>query len=424
MALTATGANTFATLNGMFKTVYADGLLNLIPEFAIVQKLVDFVPADKETGNYYSQPVVLASEAGFTYLGQSGATGTLTAAVAGVSKEAQVFGSELNLRAQLSYAALTRAASAGQRAFERVSKFKVQDMNAAMRKRLEIACLYGQASNGLGTVASATYDGTTYTNVVITDATWAGGIWAGLENAPLDFWTGTTKESNSPFQIAKVNSQTKTLSFLGNLASATNIQAGDNIFFYGARTGAAAWNEMAGLQQILNVSGPIFNIDNTQYSLWQGNVVTAVGNISLAKIQNAVSTAVNKGLMETLAVLVSPKAWAVLNTNEAALRMYPKAGDSFENGAEKLVFHSQNGKLEVYSHPFVKDGDVFMFPPDAAMRIGSMDLTFGRPGVDSAEATYFTTVPNTNALELQAMCDQAIFLEKPAHGIFMTGLTY
>lgn len=413
--------NTVTTLNGLFKTVYADKLLPLVPEFAILQKIVDFVPADKETGAYYAQPVVLASEAGFSYLGSAGGTATLSDVQAGVMKEAQVQGSELNLRAWLSYLSLTRAAEKGQRAFERASKFKVEDMNNAARKRIEIACLYGQS--GLGTVESVTVAGGN-TEVVLTAATWAGGMWSGAEGARIDAFTGTTKNGTGGYPIESVDSDARKLVFDTDVSA--DFAVGDELYFTGSNAGSGSFNEMAGLKKIITNTGNLFNINATTYSLWKGNEMTSVGALSLAKLQNGVAKAVNKGLMEKVAVLVSPKAWAVLNSNEAALRVYDSSYKSAksENGSEALQYHSQNGKMEVYSHPMVKDGDYFILPIDSIMRIGSVDLTFGRPGVDGDETVYIDRVPNTNALEIQCMCDQAIFIEKPAHAVYGSGITY
>ena len=69
----------------------------------------------------------------------------------------------------------------------------------------------------------------------------------------------------------------------------------------------------------------------------------------------------------------------------------------------------------------IKDGDAFIVPLDSVMRLGSVDLSFGVPGMDE---TFFTLVANTNAVELQCMADQAIFLEKPAHAVYLSGITY
>ncbi len=399
----------------MFKVVYADKLKELVPDFAVLQKLIDFSPADKETGNYYAQPVALSHEAGFTYNGEAGTVVSLSASVAGVMKEAQVKGSELILSSKLAYTALSRASTQGTKAFKRVSSWKVEDMNSAMRRRLEIAMLYGQ--QGIGTVLTNTVGA-----LVITEATWAGGIWAGAEGSILEAFTGITAtetQHDGSLTVSAVDQDTRTITVTG---TSTSVAPGDVLYFKGART-ASAYNEMAGLRKIITNTGSLFNVDASTYSLWKGTTASSTGALSFGGIQDAVAKAVNKGLLTKCAVLVSPKGWAVLNSDQAALRVFDSSFSSkkFENGAEAIVFHGPNGALEVRSHPFVKDGDAFIVPLESVIRIGSVDLSFGVPGMDEQ---FFTLVSGTNAVELQCMADQAIFVEAPGHAVFMTGITY
>src|SRR5688572_26790587 len=158
--------NDLTQLDGLFKTVYADKLLDLVPDFAILQKRVEFTSADKEQGDHYEQPVALSQEGGFTYLGETDTLvgSDLNAAVAGTMKPALVKGSQLLLRGQLSYLALARASKKGAKAFQRASAWKVQDMNNATRKRIEIDMLYGQS--GLGIVSTCSAGSTSYTVVL------------------------------------------------------------------------------------------------------------------------------------------------------------------------------------------------------------------------------------------------------------------
>lgn len=414
----ADAPNTFSTLNGMFKVVYADKLHELVPDYAILQELVEFVGADKETGNYYAQPVVLTQENGFTYIGEdtSGTTAaSLNDTVAGASKEAQVYGSQLVLRSQLSYGALSRASKQGNKAFKRVSAWKVEDMNNSMRKRLEIAMLYGQV--GLATLTSCTSG-----VCLVTDATWAGGIWSGMEGAVLEAWTGITSsetQHNGDLVISAIDHSAKTITVTGTSSSVTT---GDVLYFKGART-ASAFKEMAGLYKILSNTGTLFNISATTYSLWKGTQATSVGQLTFAKLQDALAKAVNKGLMGKVLCLVSPKAWTVLNSDQAALRSFDSSYSKtqFENGAEALTFYGPNGKIEIRSHPFMKDGEFMALPIDNLIRVGSADVTFGVPGMDEE---FFQFVPTKAAVELQCYTDQAIFLEKPAQAVLGTGLTY
>ena len=414
------GENTVSTLNGLFKTVYADKLLDLVPDYAVLQKKIPFVSADKETGNFYAQPVNLSHEQGFTYNGDAGSVVTLNAAINSTMKEAQVKGTEMILRTQITYTALSRASKAGPKAFKRASAWKVEDMNNSMRKRLEISMIYGQSSIGeVESITSASGSGT----ITITAASWAGGIWAGAENAAIDSFTSTTKNNTGgDIVITAVNSDTRTLSVTCTGTFSGECQAGDLLFFKGTNSGSSVFTEMAGLQKIIQNSSTLFNINAGTYSLWKGNTVTSVGQLTHAKVQDALARAVNKGLMDPVLLLVSPKGFNTLNADLAALRMFDTSyGTEGKNGFEKLVFHSVNGPVEVVSHPLVKDGDAFIVPLDSVMRLGSVDLSFGVPGMDE---TFFTLVANTNAVELQCMADQAIFLEKPAHAVYLSGITY
>lgn len=409
------GENTFSTMNGLFKTVYAESLKDLVPDYALLQKKLSFIEDAKQTGNFYAQPVNLSHEAGFTYNGDAGTVVALNAAANAVMKEAQVKGSELILRSQIAYTALSRASEKGTKAFKKASSWKVEDMNNSMRKRLEIAMLYGQT--GVATVSSFNT-----ATVVITDATWAGGIWAGAEGAKIDIYQSnlsTLRTDAGDLTIASVNSDSKSITF--SSISGTPV-AGDVLFFKGSNS-SGTFNEMAGIKKILTASSSIFNIDPSTYSLWNGNEVSSVGALTFGKLQDALAKAINKGLMEKVTVLVSPKAWASLNTDQAALRVFDSSYKSSkaENGAESLTFHSACGQVEILSHPMVKDGDAFILPMDSVLRLGSTDVTFGVPGMDEQ---FFTLVSGYNAVELQCFTDQALFIEKPAHCVYLSGITY
>lgn len=411
----ADAPNTVSTLNGLFKVVYADKLQDLVPDFAILQKRIEFISTDKETGNYYAQPVNLTQEAGFTYNGEAGGVADLNAAIAGTMKEAQVKGSEMVLRAQISYNALSRASKAGPKAFKKASGWKVEDMNNSMRKRLEIAMLYGQS--GIGVVSTNTSGA-----LVLTEGSWAGGIWAGAEGSILEAFdsaAATAAQHNGDLTISAVDSDTRTITVTGTSAA---VVANDVLFFKGCLTASTdTYNEMAGLKKIITNTGTLFNISASSYSLWKGTSVSSVGVISFEKIADAVAKAVNKGLMEKVLCLLSPRAFGVLNSDQASLRVYGAESQKGKNGFESLVFHSANGQIEVLSHPMVMEGDCFLLPESALMRLGSSDLTFGIPGMGEE---FFQLVPAKTAVELQCYTDQAIFLVHPAHAVYMSGLTY
>lgn len=416
------GENTVTTADGLFKDVFAKKLIKAVPNYAILQDRITFNFSEKGIGLKYNQPVSLSHEAGFSYLGKDGAVSALKTAKNGVIQNAEVEAYEMLLRAQMANTFITRAAEKGEKAFEKSLSLKVFDMNAAFRKRLEISMLYGQS--GIGTLETVTDLTGGVGELVITAATWAGGIWAGAEGARIDSFTSTTKNNASGVAtVTKVDCENRKLTVSHSGTFSSEFAVGDVIFFEGTNNGSSSFNEMAGLAKIIANTTTLFGIDAATYSLWKGTTVSGDGVLTFNKLQGYVAKAVNKGLMEKCVVLVSPKGWTALANDMSALRMLDSSYSSkkAENGAESLLFHSQNGALEVVVHPFVKDGDMFVLPLDAVQRIGSCDVTFGLPGGDEK---YFTWLPEYNAVEMRCMADQAIFLDRPAQAVYVSGITY
>jgi hypothetical protein len=415
---TLSGPNTVDTLNGLFKTQYAPDLNDLIPQHAILQQKIKYVPADKQNGAFYAVPCVLQSSQGVSYLGESGDAQSLQNAINAIMKEAQVKGSELNIRGQLSYKALSQASTAGARAFKKSSSWLVEDMANVAFTRLELSTLHGQV--GLGNILSVD---TGDTSVIITDESWATGIWVVLEGAQFDLWEGATKHCT--VKLVKVESDLQKLYFSIVSGSGFASAAGADIFPAGAKTGENTFNEMCGLfKQYSTTSGRLFNIDDRQnYSLLQGNVVSGVGEISSAKIVEACSKAVDKGLMTDAIVLVGTKTFADLNAENMGLRMFDSsyAGAKAENGSQALSYDHINGKLSVVCHPFVKSGQALIMDPNDALFVGSSKPTFEIPGMPEK---FFRLVQDYNAVELQNYADLAVFVHKPGQGVVLEGITH
>ena len=424
MATPYSGADTVATLNGLFKTQYAPDLNDLIPQHAILQQKIKYVPADKQNGAFYAVPCVLRSNQGVSYLGESGGVGSLSTAINAIMKEAQVKGSELNIRGQLSYKALSQAATAGARAFKKSSSWLVEDMANVAFTRLELSTLHGQ--EGLGKVfGTPAILSPTVVEVEISEATWATGIWVVLEGAQFEVWNGDVSRS-LVLQLSKVTSDTRKLQFtyVSGAGSFGSIAAGDDIYPNQAKDGAA-YNEMAGLfKQYSTTSGTLFGIQNRQdYSLLQGNVASDIGEISSAKVVEAASLAVDKGLMTDAVLLVGTKTFADLNAENMGLRMFDSSysGAKAENGSQALSYDHINGKITVICHPFVKGGQALIMDPNDALFVGSSKPTFEIPGMPEK---FFRLVQDYNAVELQNYADLAVFVHKPGQGVVLTGITH
>lgn len=408
--------NTTTTLSGLFKEVYANELRNLIPENVMLQKMIPFVESSKEIGNKYHQPVQVSHEHGITYASADSGAFALNAAIASQFKDAQVDGSQMLLRSSMSYEAAARASN-DKKAFVKATSLMVTNMVNSMAKRLEIGILYGRS--GIGKKLSQTGAGTTRAYTLDT-ASWAAGIWAGSESMAVDFYNVSTKlNTNADVVVTSVDLDLRIVNVSGNAADLTAIDAVAlaDIYFKGA-----FGNEFAGLDKIITNSGVLFNIDASLFALWKGNTYSAgSAALSLTKILSAVAKGVERGLDEAVVCLVSPKTWSNLASDQASLRRYDdsyRAG-GLDNGAEKFTFHGQNGKIEVLSSIYVKEGEAFIFPPKRLKRIGALDISFKMPGRQQQE-DFFIELANSAGYELRSYTDQSLFCDSPAKLIKIT----
>jgi len=141
-------ANTLASLNGFYKQIYGDSLINLIPESA---KFIKDVPFErrKKLGDFYNVPVVLQAEQGFTYNDGDGTAFALQGALAMGTRNAQVRGAEKVLQSQISYKAAA-AATSNKEAFADATSTLFENMVESMSNRLELSSFYGGSSLGNG----------------------------------------------------------------------------------------------------------------------------------------------------------------------------------------------------------------------------------------------------------------------------------
>jgi hypothetical protein len=407
-------ANVFSTpdgavgqLNGLFKEVYADKLKELIPDGVKLLNMIKFSQRSDELGNKYNQPVVLGLEHGITFAASTDDAFNLLPAISGVIKNAEVRGSPAVLRSILGYNAASRSqSSAG--AFMEATKFLVSNMLRSMAKKIEIEMLYGQV--GYATVAAG--GGTT--QLTITTAEWAPGIWAGSENMPIEVRsTGGTLRGSAQVSAANMDTRVVTTD-----SAIPGVQNGDVIWHKGAYG-----NEFVGIHKILTTtSGSLFNIDVTSYNLFQGNQYSASsGALSFSKLNLATSRGVEKGLEGKLSAFVNPRAWANMLSDQAALRRYDGSYSKkkLENGSEALAFYAQNGEIEIIPSIYVKEGYCYMLSMEDWQRVGSQDITFNRPGQGDR---FFRDLDNAAGYELRCFTDQAVFCSAPGRQIIITGI--
>lgn len=412
-------ATTTSTLDGFFKTVYGDKHIDAVPENLFLVKNIDFREAEK-IGSKFSVPVLLSREHGVTYLAAGDGVQTLNDSIAAVSKKAEVDGAQIIMRGQIDYEAAAKATTS-KAAFHNTTELLVQNLIDSSSNRLEIMFLYGQA--GLGVADTSVNTNATTTVLQLTTASWAVGIWAGMEGAAIDLYNGASKlNANAACFISVVDVENRKLTITGNATDIsdidTHLASGNaDIFFRGAYG-----KECIGLDKIMTNTSSQFGIDASAYSLWKASTYSCgSAALTMAKVLSAVGKAVGRGLRQDVVVLVSPVTWQNLNSDQAALRKYDSSysASKAESGFEAIVYHGQNGKIEVLSHAMVKEGEGFIFPKKTLKRVGAQDLSFKTPG---REGEIFLHLQDKNAYELRIYGNQALFCEAPAKCVKLTGI--
>jgi hypothetical protein len=403
----STADNTVGNLNGLFKQVYADKLKDLIPDGVKLMNMIKF-NAKEKTGDKYNQPVILGMEHGVTFASSDEDGFTLQDAVAGTIKNAEVRGNALVLRSIIGYKAISTSTSS-EAAFQEATKYLVANMLRSITKKLEIELLYGQ--KGYATISAVST-----TRLTITTAEWAPGIWAGAEGMPINI-RATDGTDRGNFVVASVDFANKYVN-LTTSAAAASVVATDVIWHKGAYG-----KEFLGIHKILETSsGTMFNIDTSTYQLFRGNTYSCgSAELSFEHLNKAVARAVEKGLDTKVVCMVNPRTWSDLLTEQAALRKYDASygAAKFEQGAKGILFHSQNGDIEIVPSIYIKEGYAYVLETSSWMRVGSQDVSFKRPGFDGE---FFKELESAAGFELRCYCDQALFTSMPAHNVLITGI--
>jgi hypothetical protein len=412
---------TQTTLTGLFKDVYEDAIVNLVPESSVLQKRVKFVENDKREGRMLHQPVLLSLPSGLTF--GVGAV-ALNNPIASTMGDAQIQGAGMTLADRITYDVAAKAASGGVRAFVEATELIVDALTQSMSKFIEIELMWGNSATGtMGQSSVNTGTGATGT-LTIDLAEWATGIWSGVENMALDLYTtaGTVKVNTlGPVIVTAVNPSTRVISVSGVAGDMTALQTASatavQIYPY-----AAVGNEMNGFYNILVNTGSLFNISATTYALWQANTYSAASTaLNFGKVQSAVALGTARGLIEDVVVYVNPTTFANIVTSQAGARRYDSSYKSAEaeNGFTALTFWGPNGKIELVPHIFMKQGYAFILPMKRCQRTGATDLTFTLPGMPGE---FFLQLPGYTAYELRCYTLQAAFLNAPAKGILISAI--
>lgn len=400
-------ADVVESLNVLNKEVYPNGVPDLIPAIAKVQDAIKFKKQDM-LGSQYVQPVRLALPGGFTPALGDGTAGafSLNDSKAGTQAKALITGSQLLLRDQMSYEDAAKAGG-GKQSFVEGTKFFYEGMQKSMRKRIEAMLLYGNV--GIGTLSAYT-SGTP--SITITLAEWAPMLWTGCEGTEIDIMSGSSGTVRGSVTIVSVDPETRIVTISATVAGAT---ANDVVYFKGGYG-----VEMSGIHKIVSNSGSLFNISAATYQLWKASNLAVTGALSFNAVKKAISKAVGKGLMEDVKLFVNHGGWDDIASDISSLRTLDKSEvKKVEIGAEEIIYHSQNGKVEIIAHPMVKQGYAYGMVSENWKRIGSADVAFGAPGFGGDPFFHLQTKAG---IEARMYTSQAIFSEMPGTSFYVSGI--
>lgn len=418
---------TTTDLNGLFKMAYADQIQNLIPDESLLTRAIKFQGRDYLLGNQYNQPVIVRAEQGFTYSRPNNGTFSLNPASSMKTQNAIVDGFIILEQSGISYEAVARSDNVN--SFRNAVDLVMGDAMESFGRRLEIALLYGQSPTGLGGVADSTNVSTTSTTFSFQTGQWSAGLWTPLEGAGLDVYnsSGVALNTAGAVTVASIDVVNKTITVTAAAGDITAIDA----YFVGGATGFLRFyaggtngaDEAVGIDKIMLNTGTLFGIDAATYSLWKANTYAVGGKLTLAKIQAGVAVAAARGLSEDADVYVNPSVWESLSTEQVAYRMLDSSysAKKVENGFEALEFYSQNGKLSIKAHKYVKEGEAFLLPTKRAVRIGSSDISFNIPGTDNGQI--FIQNPTSAGFTFRVFSQQSLLVTRPAVCIKFTGIT-
>lgn len=425
---------TTSTLNGLYKEVYADKIKDLVPESDVLLKMDNFVSKEQREGNKYHQPVVLALPTGATW---GVGVVTLVNAIASQLGDAQVQGSAITHRDLLAYDAAAKAAKGGKQSFAEATSLIVKNLVKATSKFLELDLLYGggaspAAGNSLAQQTTGSNTNATTQVITISYATWAPAIFSGMENSQIVFYNAGALISSgvdSVFTITSLNVVPASSTVGGTITvtgtttgiTALNVANASTLDIY---WNSSFGNSMLGLRAILSTtSGSLFNINMSNYSLWQSNVYDVQSTqLTFGKLQAALALGVNRGLETDSMTLVSPNTFANLIDEQAGARLYDSSyrSEKATNGFKKLQFFGPNGVNTIQVHIFCHQGEAYIFPEDELIRMGPVEnVTNTLPGMPG---DFFVQSQTYAAYELRCYANQAIFLEAPAHGIFLKNI--
>jgi hypothetical protein len=399
------------------------------PFLEVLGKRIPFNGKLKRLGQSFNIPVVMQPPNGVTYIGKDPTASSLLAGRPMNIQEAIAYSYELDVMEQTPWAVFDRM-KGGESSVEAYMAILMLFLKRTAQTRKEVSMLLGQY--GLGTVDSVT-DNTTYATLVITAATWRGGLWWMLgPGATLDSFTSTTKNNgNGPLVLIGVNPTARSIdvSFSGVLAS--NITAGDVLYPEGAYDGTTHYDMPGLLVQNSNTTGTSLGLSATTYKNWAANTAAVGGVFTEDAEEYYLGQLRNRGGKGKMTVYLPEPTWRDRVGQHGGKRVFDDSYTPNKQVAGEQEFDYSTkvyGRVEHELLSFLADSEVMLQIDDNCTVVGSRDTKLGIPSrlgddVDS-EGTNLLHVAGTNYGESYATHDLGVVQRMPSSAMVLTGVTH
>ncbi len=422
------GTQDLSTANALFQEVYADKLINLVPESEILLKKISFVPSNKHSGGVYKQAVSLNRNHGATFIGNSDQNLDRPVPRGNIYDVAQIQASAIAMAGAVSQMALSRTEK---NAFVSLTMDSVKNLSTSFSALQETVHHCGGSGLGTGVAKTATLAANglylTVDGLVTGNPTdFASAIWMGGEQMGVDIYNASTGAFVQSATVTAVDLATALIT----LDSVASLVDGTSYTLF--RSGSKGL-ESLGLQSILSSTGTLFGIDSSIRKLWRANQYAA-GSVSLSYkvLADAVSKARNRGLRGPITLLVNPIVFQSLFPNFETVkssgatpmsRVFTSKDEvvRLEHGTDTISFRIGGIKVDVEACDYVKCGYAFGLDWSTWERVGSSEINFQPQMMDKSQG-YFRPHPTRLEWVIDAVSDQALFCNMPSKNLYISGL--
>lgn len=406
--------NTYTSMNAMLKDSWSKYIAKLIPEENMLQREMNFRYVE-DLGGRYILPLVTRVAQGYSFH-TPGSAQNLSPVVSPTYPRMIVDAPGLTLRDRVTYEMMRRAGN------DTYYKNEVEPVLEGLKVShvglSESMLLYGQATNGWGTVnAAGVINATT---LQITASEWALGLWIDRLGAFFDIY-----RAGVFVKTVQLNSFQPSLRRIV-VDSTVGIADGDVIRPNGASL--AAGNEIKGVHAILTEATSQFGVPIATEPLLQGSSVALGGNpLTFPRVLNAISQASFFGFQGKGLLICNPLAYRDLIDEMEGARTF--GGDQYNvqkmnRGVEMLQFNGPKGSVTIYGHPKVKEGFAYGLVMNTWEKVGVAEITLQSTVNMNGKSDFFLfPLQDANAYEMRTYSQYSVVCRKPAANFIITGIT-